>query len=76
MTDFEKYQPQLYKNLIYWKTCENQIKWEDVLLTKERAYCLQLVEKPQMVRFKVFTENLAAINFQRMKAKFDKPFVV
>ena len=75
-TDFEKNQPKLYNNSIYGKTCENQKKRSDTRLVTSAAHCKRLIEKPQMKGFKIFTENLAAVDLRRIRANIDKPFVV
>ena len=67
-TDFEKTQPKLYVNSIYGKTCENQKKRTDIRLVNNNRECKLLIEKPQMTGFRIFKENLAAIDLRKTKA--------
>ena len=75
-SEFEKSQPKLFNNSIYGKTVENQKKRTNIKLVNNKKECKRLIEKPQMTGFKIFSEDLAAINLRRVKAKIDKPFYV
>jgi len=74
--DFEKDQFKLYNNSIYGKTVENQKKRTDIRLVTTEKKCKRLTKKPHMMRFKIFSENLAAIELRKTKAVIDKPFYV
>ena len=75
-TDFEKNQPKLYVNSIYGKTCENQKKRSDIRLANNKKKCKRLCDKPHMRGFRIFSENLAAIDLRRVYAKINKPFYI
>ena len=75
-TDFEKNQPKLYVNSIYGKTCENQKKRSDIRLVNTKQQCKRLCNKPHMRGFRIFSENLAAIDLRRIFAKINKPFYI
>ncbi len=74
--DFEKDQAKLYNNSIYGKTVENQKKRTDIRLVNNERHCKMLIKKPHMIRFKIFDENLAAIELRKTKAQINKPFYV
>ena len=74
--DFEKDQAKLYNNSIYGKTVENQKKRTDIRLVNNETHCKNLIKKPHMIRFKIFDENLAAIELRKTKAQINKPFYV
>ncbi len=74
--DFEKDQAKLYNNSIYGKTVENQKKHTDIRLVNNERQCKMLIKKPHMMRFKIFDENLAAIELRKTKALINKPFYV
>ena len=75
-TDFDKNQYKLYNNAIYGKTCENQKRRTDIRLVNSKAKCKRLVEKPHMKGFRIFSDNLAAIDLRKVNAQIDKPFYV
>ena len=75
-SDFEKNQPKLFNNSIYGKTCENQKKRTDIRLANNQALCKKLIDKPHMIGFRIFSQNLAAIDLRKIYAKIDKPFYV
>jgi len=75
-SDFEKNQPKLFNNSIYGKTCENQKKRTDIRLANNAQLCKRLIEKPHMIGFRIFSQNLAAIDLRKIYAKIDKPFYV
>ena len=74
--DFEKDQAKLYNNSIYGKTVENQKKHTDIRLVNNERHCKMLLKKPHVMRFKIFEENLAAIELRKTKALINKPFYV
>ncbi len=74
--DFEKDQAKLYNNSIYGKTVENQKKRTDIRLVNNEKHCKMLIKKPHMMRFRIFEENLAAVELRKTKAFINKPFYV
>ena len=75
-TDFDKNQYKLYNNAIYGKTCENQKRRTDIRLVNTKAKCKRLIDKPHMRGFRIFGENLAAVDLRKVNALIDKPFYV
>ncbi len=74
--DFDKDKAKLANNSIYGKTVENQKKRTDIRLVNSEEKCAILINKPHMLRYKIFSENLAAIELRKAKAKIDKPMYV
>ncbi len=74
--DFEKDFFKLMNNAVYGKTCENQKKRTDIQLVNNDKKRKELTEKPHCLGFKIFEENLAAIDMRKIKALIDKPFYV
>ena len=74
--DFEKDKAKLYNNSVYGKTVENQKKHTDIRLVNTELQCRKLCNKPHMMRYKLFSENLAAIELRKTKALINKPFYV
>ena len=74
--DFDKDNAKLMNNSIYGKTVENVTKRTDIRLVNSEEKCTILINKPHMLRYKIFSENLAAIELRKTKAKIDKPFYV
>ncbi len=63
-------------NAVYGKTCENQKKRTDIQLVTTEAKRKKLIEKPHCLGFRIFDENLAAVDMRKIKAMIDKPFYV
>jgi hypothetical protein len=74
--DFEKEFFKLMNNSIYGKTCENQKKRTDIKLVTEQGKCRKLTEKPHCMGFRIFDEQLVAIEMRKVKSLINKPFYV
>ena len=74
-SDFERDLYKLFNNSIYGKTVENQKKRTDIRLVTSETECKKLVEKPNCLGFRVFDENLAAVELQKVNGLIDKPFI-
>ena len=74
--DFEKEFFKLMNNSIYGKTCENQKKRTDIKLVTQEEKRKKLMEKPHCMSFKIFDEDLAAVEMRKLKTMIDKPFYV
>ena len=74
--DFEKEFFKLMNNSIYGKTCENQKKRTDIKLVTQDDKRRKLVEKPHCMGFKIFDEELAAVEMRKTKLLINKPFYV
>ena len=64
---------KLLNNSVYGKTCENLKKRSDIRLVTDQAKCRKLTEKPHCQGFKIFGENLAAVQLEKVVCKIDKP---
>ena len=65
---------KLMNNAVYGKTCENQKKRTDIHLVNNKEKASKLLDKPQCLNFRIFDENLVAIELRKVVAKIDKPF--
>ena len=74
--DFEKDFFKLMNNAIYGKTCENQKKRTDIKLVLNEQKRKSLIEKPHCIGFKIFGENLAAVEMRKIQLMINKPFYV
>ena len=74
--DFEKDFFKLMNNAIYGKTCENQKKRTDIKLVLNDQKRKSLTEKPHCLGFKIFGENLAAVEMRKIQLMINKPFYV
>ena len=74
--DFEKEFFKLMNNSIYGKTCENQKKRSDIKLITEENKRRRLIEKPHCLGFKIFDEQLAAVEMRKETLMINKPFYV
>ena len=63
-------------NAIYGKTCENQKKRTDIKLVLDDAKRKALTEKPHCLGFRIFKENLAAVEMRKIQCLINKPFYV
>ena len=63
-------------NNIYGKTCENLTKRTDIRLVNTQKECDKLICKPHCLRFRVFAEELAGIELQKVKCMINKPTYV
>ena len=67
---------KLLNNSVYGKTCENLKKRSDIRLVTSAEKCRKLTEKPHCQGFKIFGENLAAVQLEKVVARIDKPTAV
>lgn len=81
-SDFEKDFFKLMNNSIFGKTMEDIDKRKDVKLITHWERCGKkagariLIAKPNYHSHKIFTENLVAIQFNRLKVIYDKPIYI
>jgi len=64
---------KLLNNSVYGKTCENLKKRSDIRLVTSSVDCKKLIEKPHCKGYRIFNQNLAAVNLEKVVAKIDKP---
>jgi hypothetical protein len=74
--EFEKEFFKLMNNSIYGKTCENLKKRTDIKLVLNEQKRKALIEKPHCLGFKIFGENLAAVEMRKIQLMINKPFYV
>ena len=74
--EFEKDFFKLMNNSIYGKTCENQKKRSDIKLVTTEKKMKKLIEKPHCMNFKIFDEQLVAIEMRKIRSLINKPFYV
>ena len=70
---------KLYKdmnNSCFGKTCENQKKRSDVRLVTDAQKCKKLIEKPHCKGFRIFTEDVAAVDLSKVTTLINRPFYV
>jgi len=72
-SDFEKYFFKLLNNAIYGKTCENLRKRMDVKIVTTDVRLKKLTQKPNCLTYKIFAENCAAANMQKLTLVINKP---
>ena len=63
-------------NAVYGKTVENQQKRTDIRIIQSKRACKKLTEKPHCMSFRIFTENLAAVQMRKIRTVINKPFYV
>jgi hypothetical protein len=73
---FEKEFFKLIVNAVYGKTCENVLKRSDIRLVTDAAKCKQYIAKPHCKGFEVFSEDIAAVNLQKVTCEIDKPMYI
>ncbi len=71
--DHEKDLFKLLNNSVYGKTCENLKKRSDIRLVTSSVDCKKLIEKPHCKGYRIFNQNLAAVNLEKVVSKIDKP---
>ena len=71
--EHEKELFKLMNNATYGKTCENVTKRSDIRLVVSKNQCKRFIEKPHCMGFRIFGENLAAIQMEKLYTKIDKP---
>ena len=74
--DFEKDFFKLMNNSVFGKTMENVRKHRDIKLVTTDKRRNQLVSKPNYHTTKYFSENLLAIEMNKIKVKMNKPVYV
>ena len=74
--EFEKDFFKIMVNSVYGKTVENQSKRTNIKIVQSRAECMKLTQKPQCISFRIFSENLAAVQSKKPIVLIDKPFYV
>ncbi len=67
---------KLMNNCIFGKTCENQKNRTDIKLVTSDSKRKRLTEKPHCKGFRIFGENLAAVEMQKQQCYINKPFYV
>ena len=71
--DFEKDFFKLMNNAVFGKTMENVKKHRDIKLVTTDKKRNQLVSEPNYYTTKWFSENLLAIEMEKIKIKMNKP---
>ena len=71
--EFEKEFFKLMNNSIYGKTCENLKNRSDIRLATTEKQRKKWMEKPECLHFRIFNENLVAVEMQKCFTKIDKP---
>ena len=64
---------KLLNNAIYGKTCENLTKRSDIRLVVTKQQKDFFTKKPHFLSARIFGENLAAIQMEKLFTKIDKP---
>ena len=72
--DFEKEFFKLRNSWIYGKTCENQKKRTYIKLLSFEQKCKKRVEKPHLIGFKIFDEQLVGVEMRKIITLLNKPF--
>ena len=63
-------------NHTYGKTIENQSKRTNIKLVTDEVKAAELMALPHVLGFKVFTEDLAAVNLMKTRCVINRPFYV
>ena len=71
--EHEKDLYKLMNNSVYGKTCENLKKRTDIKLVNSEQKRKKYTEMPHCQNFRIFSENLAAIQLEKTVTKIDKP---
>jgi hypothetical protein len=74
--EFEKKFYKGMNNSCYGKTCENQQKRTDIKLVTDEAKAMQFLSMPHLLGFRVFNNDLAAINLMKPRCMINRPFYV
>lgn len=74
--EFAKAFYKLMNNSCYGKTCENQRKRTDIRLVTDEEKAMKYLAMPHLIGFKVFTEQVAAINMMKPRCMINRPFYV
>ena len=73
LQEHEKDLFKLLNNSVYGKTCENLKKRTDIRLVTSREACRKLTQKHHCKGFRMFGDDLAAVNLEKVVSKIDKP---
>ena len=65
---------KLMNNSVYGKTVENLRNRTNIKLVQDNAKLQALLNKPHLIDFRVFNEDLAAVELQKVQVKIDRPF--
>lgn len=74
--EFEKNLFKTMNNVVYGKTVENMKKRSDIKLFTDREKCNNAVNKPQCKGFRIFYEDLAAVDLKKAVSLINKPFYI
>ena len=74
--DFEKDFFKLMNNAVFGKTMGNLRKHVDVKLVNDETKAQKLICKPNFHDFRIFNEDLTAIQMRKAKLKLNKPIYV
>ena len=75
-TDFDGDFYKLMNNSVYGKTVENLKKRTNIKLVQDTRKLQALLNKPHLLDFRIFSENLAAVELQKVQVKIDRPFYI
>ena len=67
---------KLMNNSLFGKTCENQKKRTQIKLVNNRQDFQNLVNKPQFMDCRQFSDTLAAVEMQKTQLRINKPSYV
>ena len=67
---------KLMNNSVYGKTCENLKNRTDIRLVTDRDQCRKLIDKPWCKGFRIFGEDLAAVQLEKVVSLINKPTTV
>ena len=74
--DFEKDFYKLMNNAVFGKTMENLRKRVNVKLVNDKAKLSKLTASPSFDSFRIFSEELAAVNMRKTKLYLNRPIYV
>jgi hypothetical protein len=74
--DFEKDFYKLMNNAVFGKTMENLRKRGNVKLVNNKAKLTELTARPSFESFRMFSEDLAAVNLKKTKLYLNRPIYV
>ncbi len=60
-------------NSIYGKTCENLTRRTDIKLVTEEDKLRRFLEKPHLLNFRIFSEQMAGIEMRKLKVHINRP---
>ena len=76
MNDFEKDFYKLMNNAVFGKTMENLRKRVNVKLVNDKTKLTNLTARPLFDSFRIFSEDLAAVNMKKTKLYLNRPIYV